>query len=190
MKKVFISLILVFALVLSACENKSAENIEETKDLESTESNLENESEPKVESSIFQESELKNKDYSNVISKIEYLDNGNYLLKVRIEQKDDIIFDDDDKNVYAEIKISSDKLDNSGIYNNEDIDKLYQIPLKDNLMPEVTEILIDKNSDIITKEEHEAIKNKDEGLLISVNIRDPRGDLLEMTNILSIESKD
>ncbi|MFM1585328.1 hypothetical protein, partial [Helcococcus ovis] len=67
---------------------------------------------------------------------------------------------------------------------NIDDKSLFKIPLVNNRIPRVTEILIDKNSDLLTKKEHKAILEKEKGLWISIQIRDPQGFILEISNTI------
>ena len=77
---------------------------------------------------------------------IDYVDDNSYKLKIRIEQKDDITFNTENQNVYADISISSDNLDNGEIIYKKNIDdkSLFNILLVNNKIPGVTEILIEK----------------------------------------------
>lgn len=203
MKKLFLLILLSLSLFLVACSSGQANKPDDKKPKE-TSSNKDpgkkevekdpNKSigrpkETKVVKSLFGEGMLEDKEYSNVIALLEYLDDDSYQLKLRIEQKDHINFTTENQNVYADIVISSKKLDNSSISYEKDINdkSLYKIPLIDNEMPEVTEFLIDQNSELLSEEEHKAIKNKDSDLVVSVQLRDPQGFILEISNIIISE---
>lgn len=189
MKKIILLLSLSFILV--ACEsnviNETKETTSEVKEtyIETTKESLE-EDKTEIKESLFAESLLKNKEFSNVIASIDYLEDGSYQIRIRIEQKDDITFDTDNQNIYADIYISSQNLENNEILYEKNInDKtLYKIPLEDGTIPDITEILIDENSDLLTKKEHTAIKEKDSNLVMSVQIRDPQGYILEVSNVI------
>lgn len=189
MKKIILLLSLSFILV--ACEsnviNETKETTSEVKEtyIETTKESLE-EDKTEIKESLFAESLLKNKEFSNVIASIDYLEDGSYQIRIRIEQKDDITFDTDNQNIYADIYISSQNLENNEILYEKNInDKtLYKIPLEEGTIPDITEILIDENSELLTKEEHTAIKEKDSNLVMSVQIRDPQGYILEVSNVI------
>lgn len=189
MKKII--LLLSLSLILVACEsnviNETKETTSEVKEtyIETTKETLE-EDKTEIKESLFAESLLKNKEFSNVIASIDYLEDGSYQIRIRIEQKDDITFDTDNQNVYADIYISSQNLENNEILYEKNInDKtLYKIPLEEGTIPDITEILIYENSELLTKEEHTAIKEKDSNLVMSVQIRDPQGYILEVSNVI------
>lgn len=181
-------LILFISLLITSCNKndikvtKRATDIKETKNTEVK----------KIEEkSLFAEGILKNKEYSNTVAQIDYLDNNSYKLKIRIEQKDNIIFNTKNQNVYADINISSDNLDNGEIIYQKNIDdkSLFKIPLVNNEIPSITEILIENHSNLLTKEEHKAILEKDKGLWVSIQIRDPQGFILEISNTIFEEKQ-
>lgn len=176
--KFYLVSFLMLLLILTSC-NKSITI--ESKEESSKETKLETEKE-KVTESLFSEEKLIEKEFSNILSILEYLNNGKYRLKIRIEQKDEISYTNHNQNVYAEFLISSDNLNNSTIIYQKDIKDLYPIQLVDNKMPQVTEVLIDDTSKFLTKEEHDEIKNKSKGLKLLVQIRDPEGYILQISN--------
>lgn len=176
-KKKYYLLLFIFSFLLVSCNNKK----DNDKNIKNTTA-VENSSEKK---SIFEESALKEKDYSNILSEIEYINDKSYKLKIRIEQKDDIIFTTENQNVYADISISSNNFgDGHIIYEKKIDDSLYKIPLNNNKIPNITEILIDENSPLLSKEEHEEILKKSDALTVSVQIRDPQGYILEVSNTI------
>lgn len=184
MKKYKLIVLLLIITSLVACSdsfNKNNSNIKTTN----------NDKNDKLNKKMISEGELKRKEYSNVVSNLEYTDNNSYKLKIRIEQKDKVVFTTDNQKVYADINISSDRLDNNDIiyHKNTDDKTLFSIPLDKNKIPHVTEILIDENSNLLTKEEHKAILNKEKGLSLSVQIRDPQGYILEISNTIFEEKK-
>lgn len=187
MKKILSLILLSLSIFLVSCsvdsyyeEEAKKENNNET----SQAAEIENSTE--VTDSLFAEGQLKDKAYSNIAAQIDYLDDGSYLLKVRIEQVDDIIFNNENQNIYAEVNISSDNLPNHGFYNHMEIDdpSLYPIALVDSQVPAFTEILIDKDSNLLTEEEHKAILEKENGLVISVIIRNPEGYVMQVSNTI------
>lgn len=194
MKKSLIFILSILSLLLVSCKSDEVDTNKETIS-ETNESITETLTETKdletKKNSIFAEGILKDKDYSNVLAEIDYLENENYELKIRIEQKDDIIFTTENQNVYADIYIYSKKNNTGEILHQKSIDdeSLYKIPLVDNKIPAVTELVIDKDSKLLTEEEHNAILNKEPGLWISVQIRDPQGFILEISNTIFGEQK-
>ncbi|MFM1541221.1 hypothetical protein [Helcococcus ovis] len=179
MKKHKLILFIFLSLIFVSCGNNDVKEIN-TKNIKDTEIK-------KIEKkSLFAEGTLKDKQYSNIVAMIDYMDDNSYKLKIRIEQKDDITFNTENQNVYADINISSDSLNNGEIKYKKNIDdkSLFKIPLVNNRIPRVTEILIDKNSDLLTKKEHKAILEKEKGLWISIQIRDPQGFILEISNTI------
>lgn len=193
-KHLWLILIFMFLFMASCSQKDKDPNQPEVNEVNNEKNLAESsviENENQVKKSLFAEGELKNKEFSNIVAKLEYLEDDDFLLKIRIEQKHDISFTTDNQNVYGEIYISSEKLENNGILYEKDINdsSLFAIPLIDNKIPPVTEILIDKDSKILTTDEKKAIIEKDKGLWISVQIRDPQGYILEISNTIFEEKQ-
>lgn len=187
-------IIIIMSLLLVSCKandmDESVETIENKEEtVIETNDNSTKEEIAEIKESLFEESKLNRTEYSNAMASIDYLEDGSYQVRIGIEQKDDIIFTTENQNVYADIYVSSDKLENNQILYEKDIDdkSLYKIPLDENKIPALTEILIDSNSDLLTEEEHKAIREKDSGLVMSIQIRDPKGYILEVANIIFSE---
>lgn len=184
-------IIIIMSLLLVSCKandmDESVETIENKEEtVIETNDNSTKEEIAEIKESLFDESKLNRTEYSNAMASIDYLEDGSYQVRIGIEQKDDIIFTTENQNVYADIYVSSDKLENNQILYEKDIDdkSLYKIPLDENKIPALTEILIDSNSDLLTEEEHKAIREKYSGLVMSIQIRDPKGYILEVANII------
>lgn len=194
MRKYFkLTLLFIILMFLVSCNKNTEKNNNSEKETinesvnssKNNETNLETKNE-NITKSLFADGELKSKAYSNIQAKLEYIGSDKFNLKIRIEQKDEIKFTTENQNVYADIYISSSSLENGEILYEKNINdkSLYKIPLKDGKIPEATEILIDENSELLTPEEKKEILNKTEGLWISVQLRNPQGQILEVSNTI------
>ncbi|MCT1795558.1 hypothetical protein [Helcococcus kunzii] len=190
MKKILNFALFIIVLITVVSCNKNTTSNDKTKDEDTvkkeTEELTKETNNEEVTKSLFADGELKNISYSNTQAKLEYIGSDKFNLKIRIEQKDEIKFTTENQNIYADIYISSQEFENEEILNVKDINdkSLYKIPLKDGKIPATTEILIDEKSELLTPEEKNGILNKTEGLWISVQLRDPQGQILEVSNTI------
>lgn len=190
MKKILNFALFIIVLITVVSCNKNTTSNDKTKDEDTvnkeTEELTKETNNEEVTKNLFADGELKNISYSNTQAKLEYIGSDKFNLKIRIEQKDEIKFTTENQNIYADIYISSQEFENGEILNVKDINdkSLYKISLKEGKIPTTTEILIDENSELLTLEEKNDILNKTEGLWISVQLRDPQGQILEVSNTI------
>lgn len=175
--KTYLIILLIF---LVSCNAKVDKVLKEENDINTNtaESN-------KVSETLFSDSEIKQKEYSNIQAKLEYLENNGFNLVLRLEHKDPIIFETENQNVYLETNVVLLGEVGTGIdYHKDNLEKLIKIPLEDNKIPHIFEISLDQNTNYLDENSKNIILEKKEDFFLSVNVRDPQGYILEVSNTI------
>lgn len=178
MKKHKLILLLCLIFLLVACQR---EEVKDTKVSTKISQQEKNDDEKKTKKVIHYE---RNVDYFTAKAELNFLNKNSYQLIIPIKQVDQVIFDNKNQYVYADIQVFWESHPSS-ISLTKDIKdpRLIPIALIDQQIPKLTKIVIDQDSDILSKEEHEAIQENRRGLSVSVVVRDPEGyRLLKIEN--------
>lgn len=175
MKKYKIILLICLLLILVGCKTKEKESLQVNTN---------------AEKSLFADGTFKGKNFTEVKAKIDYLDNDAYDIKIRIDKGENFQFNTENQNVYLDIYIHSNRNNDGIIKYQKDINdkKLITVPLKNNQIPHIIEFKLDQNSKILTEQEHKDIREKARGLWASVQLRDPDGIILQVSNIIFKET--
>lgn len=61
---------------------------------------------------------------------------------------------------------------------------MLEVPLENGLIPNLIEVKLDSRPNLLTEEEHQLLKERSHDLVLSVELRDPQGLPLEVTNTI------